>query len=176
MSSCRVHLNSSRYNPVIRFDLAAMRYVSDPPGVNLPQAGVKADDALLWESTRYASYAGTCLDAPNEVPGGYVFTFMLTVSGSYKVWFYADTTSYRSVAESPRNFVIHPDVRVIDNFRGSGPVVNCGQEVDCMANQDTWLTVQAKDRFFNNATSCVENITVHVIPVMKVMAAMSLPT
>jgi hypothetical protein len=97
--------------------------------------------------------------------GGYVFTFMLTVSGSYRVWIYSDIRSPRPVAESPRNFVVYPDSRVISNFRGSGPVVTCTQEVDCMANQDTWLIVQAKDRFYNNATSCSEVLNVHVVPI-----------
>ena len=152
-----------------------MKYTVDKPAAFLPQSGVRSDDADMWASTRYASYAGSCLDAPDAVPGGYVFTFQLTVSGAYKVWLYADSTSYRPVAESPRNFVIHPDDRVIENFRGSGPVVNCEQEIDCMANQDTWLIVQAKDRFFNNATSCDENIAVHVMPIMKVPVLKSRP-
>ena len=98
---------------------------------------------------------------------GYVFTFLFTVSGLYRTWIYSDTTSPRIVAESPRTFLVTPDVRVIDNFRGNGPIVRCAKEIDCMANQDTWLIVQAKDRFFNNATSCSEVINVHVVPVSQ---------
>jgi hypothetical protein len=131
--------------------------------MKLTPGSVRATDVALglYASTRYSEYAGRCMN------DGYVFTFMLTVSGSYKAWIYTDTTNQRAVAESPRTFVVFPDVRIIDNFRGSGPVVKCTKEIDCMANQDTWLIIQAKDRFFNNATSCSETIVAHVVPVMQ---------
>jgi len=153
---------SQRYNPIVRFDLAAMRYSSVPrgtPTLRPSQVRVSDVDAGYFASTRYSEYAGRCYD------DGYVFTFMITVSGNYMVWLYSDSSSPRAVAESPRTFVVKPDVQVIANFRGSGPVVECNRETDCMANQDTWLVVQAKDRFFNNATSCGEDIVVHVVPI-----------
>ena len=159
----------SRYNPTIRFDPVEMIYTNAETNEVtpfLPASGVREDDVNSgkYASVRYTSYAGKCLSVPGE-SSGYIFTFLITVSGTYKVWLYSDTQSPRIVAESPRTFTVFPDVPVTGNYRGSGPVIVCTQEIDCMANQPTKLSVRAKDRFFNDAQFCGDNISVHVVPV-----------
>ena len=144
-----------------------MTYNSPPlttPTLDSGQVQAKDVQSGKFASVRYASYAGTCKDVPGEF-SGFVFTFMLTVSGSYNVWIYSDSTSYRAVAESPRTFTVSPDVPVLENFRGTGPAALCSKETDCMANQDTWLYIQAKDQYFNDAETCKEDVKMHVVPV-----------
>jgi len=107
---------------------------------------------------RYAEYGGSCL------PDGYVMTFLLTVSGTYNVWVYTDSINKRLVAGSPKILTVLPDVAVLANYRARGEGLFCVDQTLCMASQDTTFTVQAKDRFMNDAFSCAENVTVYVEP------------
>ncbi|KAJ1487659.1 hypothetical protein T484DRAFT_1785950, partial [Baffinella frigidus] len=94
----------------------------------------------------------------------YVFSFKITVSGLYNVWIYTDVpVSPKIVAESPRFFTVLPDKRVVANFRGTGAVVECTVEYECMMNRATTMVIQARDRFFNEVTSCAETITIAVV-------------
>ena len=76
-----------------------MTYIPDPPANwQLTTGNVILRDVAegRFANVRYADFSGYCL------PEGYVMTFLLTISGTYKVWVYTDTEKYRLVAGSPK--------------------------------------------------------------------------
>jgi hypothetical protein len=149
-----------RYQPIIRLDIQGMTYTSSVPGPILTTADVSLADVTegRFAKTRYATFAGACL------LNGYVMGFLLTVSGTYKVWIYTDSKSYRVVTGSVPELIVAPRPAVLGNYRGLGPGLTCATETDCMANLMTKFVVQSRDQYMNNATSCSEVIRVYVTP------------
>jgi hypothetical protein len=149
-----------RYLPVIRMDIAGMTYSSAAPGPLLSAGDVSAADVAQgrFQKTRYATYAGACL------LNGYVMRFLLTVSGTYRVWVFTDTKGYRSVPISKSTLTVLPRPAVLANYRGLGGGLTCATDTDCMANVQTSFVVQAMDMYMNPATSCAEALAVQVVP------------
>ena len=149
-----------RYQPIIRLDVLGLTITSTDPGPILTAADVSPEDVAdgLFAMTRYATFSGKCLLS------GYVMGFLMTVSGTYKVSIFTDSTNYRQVLGSQGQLVVSPRAAVLQNFRGLGGGLTCAAETDCMANVITTFFVQAKDEYFNNAASCNAAITVRVIP------------
>ena len=151
----------ARYLPVIRFDIASLQYTSSPPSnPTLQPTDVSPTDVSdgLYYETRYAQVTGQCLN------GAYVFSFVLTISGSYNVWIYVDTVNPQLAAGSPLSLVVTPNPQVISNFRAAGPILSCADTTLCMANQNMVFHVLAKDKYMNDATECTETIRIQVQP------------
>eukprot|EP00960_Hanusia_phi_P030549 748699-Hanusia_phi.AAC.3 len=150
-----------RYKPIIRFDIASLQYKSYPPASPVLQAADVSPGDLsngLFDETRYAQVTGQCLN------GAFVFSFVLTISGSYNVWIYVDTVNPQLTAGSPLSMVVAPDPQILSNFRAEGPIISCTNTTLCMANQNMIFYLLAKDKYLNDATECTETVKVQVQP------------